>query len=114
MPGLTIIQGLTGYMPERLRDGHFTITPLAERKTWVAYRGRDIGADMAASASRNTKSAGAWREICAARGIPYDIAMDDASRIFGDAWYQFLGSSRTMLGSESGSNAFDFDGELGE
>ena len=53
-------------------------------------------------------------EICAARGIPHDIAMDDASRIYGDAWYKFLGSSRTMLGSESGSNVFDFDGDLEE
>jgi hypothetical protein len=54
------------------------------------------------------------REICAARGVPHDIAMDAASRVYGDAWFEFLGSSRTMLGSESGSNAFDFDGRLEE
>jgi hypothetical protein len=54
------------------------------------------------------------QEICAARGVPHDIAMDNASRIYGDAWFEFLGSSRTMLGSESGSNAFDFDGHLEE
>ena len=53
-------------------------------------------------------------EICTARGMPYDIAMDDDSRIYGDAWFEFLGSSRTMLGSESGSNVFDFDGKLEE
>ena len=40
--------------------------------------------------------------------------MDNASRIYGDAWFEFLGSSRTMLGCESGSNAFDFDGRLDE
>ena len=52
------------------------------------------------------------REACDARGIPHDIAMDDASRIYGDAWFDFLGSARSMLSSESGSNAFDFEGNL--
>ena len=112
LPGLTIIQGLTGYMPERLLDGGFPITPLTERKTWVAYRGRDIGARYGRLGFEKYEIGRRMIEICAARGVPYDIAMDDASRIYGDAWYKFLGSSRTMLGSESGSNAFDFDGDL--
>jgi hypothetical protein len=54
------------------------------------------------------------KEICAAGSLPHDIAMDNASHIYGDAWFEFLGSSRTMLGCESGSNAFDFDGRLDE
>ena len=112
LPGLTIVQGLTGYMPERLFEAGFPITPLSERKTWVAYRGRDIGARYGRLGFEKYEIGRRMREICAARGVPYDIAMDDASRIYGDAWYKFLGSSRTMLGSESGSNAFDFDGDL--
>jgi hypothetical protein len=114
LPGLTIIQGLTGYMPERLLDGRFPTVPLRERKTWVAYRGRDIGARYGRLGFEKYEIGRRIIEICAARGIPHDIAMDDASRIYGDAWYRFLGSSRTMLGSESASNAFDFDGDLDE
>jgi hypothetical protein len=38
--------------------------------------------------------------------------MDEGSRIYGDAWFDFLGSSRTVLGAEAGSNVFDFDGTL--
>jgi hypothetical protein len=113
-PGLTIIWSLTGYVPERLLDRQFSIAPLADRKTWIAYRGRDIGAKYGRLGFEKYEIGRRMKEICAARGVPHDIAMDDASRIYGDAWFEFLGSSRTMLGSESGSNAFDFDGRLEE
>jgi hypothetical protein len=111
-PGLTIIPALTGYVPERLLDRQFSITPLAHRKTWIAYRGRDIGTKYGRLGFEKYEIGRRMKEICAARGVSHDIAMDDASRIYGDAWFEFLGSSRTMLGSESGSNAFDFDGRL--
>ena len=112
LPGVDIIQGLTGYMPERLLDERFPIVPLGERKTWVAYRGRDIGAKIWTLGFDKYVIGQRMIELCVAHGVPYDIAMDERSRIYGDAWYKFLGSSRTVLGSESGSNAFDFDGDL--
>lgn len=112
LPGLKIIQGLTGYMPERLIDCHPPITPLAERKTMLAYRGRRVGAKYGRLGFDKEEIGRRMIEICDARGIPHNIAMDDDSRIYGDAWFEFLGSSRAMLGSESACNAFDFDGEL--
>ena len=95
LPGVTIIQGLTGYVPERLVNRHLHVAPLDERKTWVAYRGRDIGARYGRLGFEKYEIGRRMIEICAAQGIPYDIAMDDSSRIYGDAWYNFLGSSRT-------------------
>jgi hypothetical protein len=112
LPGLTIIQGLTGYMPERLLEHRFPMIPLAERKVWLAYRGRSIGVKYGRLGFEKTEIGRRMKEICARHGVPEDIAIDDASRIYGDAWFEFLGSSRAMLGSESGSNAFDFDGAL--
>ncbi|MBN8942076.1 MAG: hypothetical protein J0H01_21395 [Rhizobiales bacterium] len=112
LPGLSIVQGLTGYMPERLIEARPTIAPLSERKTWVAYRGRDIGAKYGRLGFEKYEIGRRMVEICEGRGVPHDIAMDNDSRIYGDAWFDFLGSSRTMLGAESGSNAFDFDGDL--
>ena len=112
LPGLSIVQGLTGYMPERLLDRRLPVVPLAERKTWVAYRGRNLGAKYGRLGFEKYEIGRRMIEMCAARRIPYDIAMDEVSRIYGDAWFEFLGSSRTMLGTESGSNAFDFDGDL--
>ena len=114
LPGLKIIQGLTGYVPERVFDRSFPVLPLAQRKTWVAYRGRDIGARYGRLGFEKYEIGRRMIEICAARGVPHDIAMDDDSRIYGDAWLKFLGSSRTVLGSESGSNVFDFNGSLEE
>ncbi len=52
------------------------------------------------------------REISAARSIDCDIKTDEISRFYGKAWYDFLGRCRTALGTESGSNIFDFDGSL--
>ena len=112
LPGLEIIQGLTGYMPESLFERRVPLAPLDKRKTWVAYRGRDVGAKYGRLGFDKYEIGRRMAELSAARGIPFDIAMDDANRIYGDAWFEFLGSSRTMLGSESGSNAFDFDGDL--
>jgi hypothetical protein len=114
LPGLTIIQGLTGYVPEGLLNRQLSITPLADRKTWVAYRGRDIGAKYGRLGFEKYEVGRRMKEICAAHGVPHDIAMDTISRVYGDAWFEFLDSSRTMLGSESGSNVFDFDGRLEE
>ena len=114
LPGVTLIQGITGYMPERLLNSGRSIPPLADRKIWVAYRGRDIGAKYGRLGFEKYEIGRRMQEICTARGIPCDIAMDDKSRIYGDAWFDFLGSSRTMLGAESGSNAFDFDSKLEE
>jgi hypothetical protein len=112
LPGLAIVQGLTGYVPERLLNCPLPVVPLAERKIWVAYRTRDLGAKYGRLGFEKYEIGRRMIEMCTARCIPYDIAMDEVARIYGDAWYEFLGSSRTTLGSESGSNAFDFDGHL--
>ena len=41
-----------------------------------------------------------------------DISWTEAERIYGDAWYRFLSSSRATLGTESGASIVDFDGSL--
>lgn len=112
IPGLKLIHALTGYMPERLLESRPEIVPLEARKVHVAYRGRDIGAKYGRLGFDKYEIGRRMAQLCSSRGIPHDIAMDEQSRIYGARWFEFLGSSRTMLGSESGSNAFDFDGEL--
>jgi len=52
------------------------------------------------------------RQICADRHIPANIEVSEESRIYGPAWPAFLGNCRAVLGTESGSNVFDFDGSL--
>lgn len=52
------------------------------------------------------------KSYCQTHGISCDIEWDESSRIYGDDWYKFIGSSKAMLGSESGSNVFDWNGDL--
>src|SRR5947209_16539489 len=52
------------------------------------------------------------KSICEEANLPCDIAWDENSRIYGDGWFAFLGNCRATLGTESGSNVFDFDGSL--
>jgi len=112
LPGVSIFHVLTGYVSERLLHRSFDVRPLSERTTLVAYRGRDIGAKYGRLGFEKYEIGRRMLQECAQAGIVCDIAMDEASRIYGDAWFDFVGSGRTMLGSESGSNVFDFDGGL--
>jgi hypothetical protein len=109
VPGVKLVQGLTGYVPANVPATGKEILPLSERKNLIAYRGRDIGAKYGRLGFEKFEIGRRMIEFCKASNIPHDIAMDGASRIYGSEWFKFLGNSRTMLGSESGSNAFDFD-----
>src|ERR1700733_437688 len=109
VPGVKLVQGLTGYVPANIPERDNKILPLSGRKNLIAYRGRDIGARYGRLGFEKLEIGRRMIEICEASNVPHNIAMTDASRIYGDDWFKFIGNSRTMLGSESGSNAFDFD-----
>lgn len=102
----------TGYIPDNYAAAARAVLPLGERPIHVGYRGRDIGGRYGRLGFDKFEIGRRMKLECAARGVPCDIAMDDASRIYGPAWLEFVGDCRVMLGSESGSNVFDFDGAL--
>jgi hypothetical protein len=112
LPGVDVLPTLTGYVPAEL-EGRAR-PPLAGRGLDVVYRGRSIpywlgrlGQDKVTIGREFLARAGTTDLRC-------DIAWTEADRIYGDAWYDFLGSSRTTLGTESGSSIVDFDGSLQE
>jgi hypothetical protein len=102
---------LTGYVPDYLA-GQSRSRLLGERPITLGYRGRDLSARYGRLAFDKYEIGRRMREICLERGISHDIAMDEESRIYGPAWFDFIASCRAMLGSESGANVFDFDGSL--
>jgi hypothetical protein len=110
-PGTEFLSVLTGYVPERLARRGLG-RPLRERPVMIGYRGRDVGARYGRLGFEKFEIGRRMREICEARRIPHDIEWSDDKRIYGDGWYDFLGSCRATLGSESGSNVFDFDGSV--
>ncbi len=102
---------LTGYVPEHLEAKSDT-TPLERRPITIGYRGRDIGARYGELGFWKSEIGRRMKAICLERGIRCDIEVTEGSRIHGESWYSFVESCRTMLGSESGSNVFDFDGSI--
>ena len=110
-PHTEFITVLTGYVPEHL-EGKSGTTPLERRPIVIGYRGRDIGARYGELGFWKSEVGRRMKAICRERGIPCDIEVTEASRIYGESWYAFVESCRTMLGSESGSNVFDFDGSI--
>jgi len=102
----------TGYVPDDFAAFRPTPKPLRDRPITVGYRGRDIGGRYGRLGFDKFEIGRRMGEICAARGIPHDIEMTEERRIYGMAWFDFVGDCRVMLGSESGSNVFDFDGSI--
>ncbi|MBC2775773.1 glycosyltransferase [Rhizobium sp. AQ_MP] len=105
----TLIRTLTGYVSPVMRQE----LPLVDKTLGVTYRGsiqplefgrlgyekRGIGYDM--------------EKVLAERGgIAFDISSRWEDRISGAVWENFLRSSNVVLGVESGSNIFDFDGSV--
>lgn len=104
-------QVLTGYVPLHL-SGSSRMRPIADRPIHVGYRGRDLGPRYGRLARMKFDIGRVFQHASVLRKVPCDIAMDEASRIYGDAWYRWLGNCRAVLGTESGSNIFDFDGSI--
>lgn len=110
-PDTDFIPTLTGYVPEDPSLDAFA-KPLSERTVLIGYRGRQLPYHYGALGHEKYVIGVEMKRLAAAHGLPVDIEVDDSLRIYGLDWYRFLGSCRATLGTESGSNVFDFDGEI--
>lgn len=111
-PRTRFVSNFTGYVPdgltEKIRD---SIAP-SKRLVTVAYRGRPLPLRYGKLGHEKVEIGRQVKAYCLSQGVTCDIAWDESSRIYGDAWYRFIGSTKAMLGTESGSNVFDWDGTL--
>lgn len=110
-PNTRFVSNLTGYAPPVLSQDA-TILPPSQRTLVIGYRGRPLPARYGALGFEKVAIGKMVREYCERLSISNDIAWTEESRIYGPAWNNFVGSCRAMLGSESGSNVFDWDGCL--
>lgn len=111
-PDVEFVTVFTGYVSEQLVAARPNPKPLADRSKFIGYRGRDIGGRYGQLGFDKYEIGRRTRQACNDRGIITDIAMDEQSRIYGPDWFDFIEDCRAMLGSESGSNIFDFDGSI--
>jgi hypothetical protein len=110
LPGVTFVSGLTGYIPSEISQ---TIPrPPSQRSLVVGYRGRPLSIRYGMLGQEKVKVGSLVRTFCEEQDISCDIEWTEEKRIYNDDWYDFVVSCRAMLGSESGSNVFDWDGDL--
>lgn len=109
-PKTKFVNVLTGYVPEKLVS--WPRRPIAQRKKWIAYRGRSLHPVYGLLGLQKFKIGQVMKKACDDRKAPHDIAWGEGDRIYGDHWYEFLESARATLATESGSNIFDFDNSL--
>jgi hypothetical protein len=108
---VTFVNALTGYV----NDGHLgqsAYKPLEARQWVLGYRSRATPFTYGRLTQEKVLIGRKMKELCRERGIAANIEVSEESRIYGPAWPEFLGSCRAVLGTESGSNVFDFDGTV--
>jgi hypothetical protein len=110
LPGVDIVQTLTGYVPAEF-EGRAR-PPLDGRPLDVVYRGRSLAFQLGRLGQDKVVIGREFLARAAATSLRCDIGWTEAERIYGDEWYRFLGSARTTLGTESGASIVDFDGSL--
>jgi hypothetical protein len=106
------VNNLTGYVPDELISQVGRLTPPSKRSLFIAYRGRPLPIRYGRLGQEKFAIGQHVKTYCHKHGISCDIEWDESSRIYGKHWYVFISSAKAMLGSESGSNVFDWDGDL--
>lgn len=107
----TTIPGLVG--ADMLHAAATYARPEAERPIDVGYRARTLPFATGRGGREKSEIGRRFAALASDRGLTLDIATDEADRLYGDAWYAFLGSCRAVLGVEAGVSVFDLDGRVG-
>lgn len=110
-PGVRFVSNLTGYVPDE-RPLANVLLPTSSRRIAVGYRGRPLPIRYGALGLEKIEIGRQVKRFCESNGIPHDISWAEEARIYGPQWYDFVASCRSTLGSESGSNVFDWDGTI--
>lgn len=111
-PGTRFISCFTGYVPDNLAEEIGLHIKPSKRQLSVAYRGRPLPIWYGKLGEEKVTIGRKVKEYCETRGISCDIAWEESARIYGKDWYKFVSTAKSMLGSESGSNVFDWNGSL--
>lgn len=109
-PAVRFVSVLTGYVPEDLTSG--SDVPPSQRPLVVGYRGRPLPIRYGDLGREKISIGQLVAKYCRSHNVRHDVNWTEESRIYGPKWYQFMSSCKSMLGSESGSNVFDWDGTL--
>jgi len=110
-PNTRFVSNLTGYVPENLNKSS-DIKPTSSRDLLIGYRGRPLPVEYGQLGQEKVEIGKLTKRYCEINNLSHDIEWSEEKRIYGPKWYDFMASCRAMLGSESGSNVFDWGGTL--
>lgn len=106
---------LTGFIDDiDLKIGATFGSNLADRDLDVVYRARPLPANFGRLGQLKTVVAEMAAPKFQRAGFRTNISTDPSATIFGGQWLTFLGSSKYVLGSPSGSSVLDPVGEIGD
>ncbi len=110
-PFVDFTSTLTGYVPIA-KSRHKKYKKTSDRPILIGYRGRVLPYWYGTLGQEKLEIGVKVKEYCLSKNLPVDIEWEETKRIYGQDWYQFLMNCRATLGTESGSNVFDFDGTI--
>jgi glycosyltransferase involved in cell wall biosynthesis len=107
---IQFVQALTGYVSPLLQG--LNIAADQSRELDISYRGSIQPLSVGRLGLEKRKIGDDVARACASRALNLNISSRWEDRITGRAWFDFLSRSKAVLGVESGSNLFDFTGEV--
>jgi glycosyltransferase involved in cell wall biosynthesis len=111
LKGVNFKQILTGFA-FAAGDKDDYIVPTSLRKWDLGYRGRRLSHRYGRLGFEKWQIGELANTQLIDSGLRLNISSENEDRIYGDLWFDFLGNCRAVLGTESGANVFDFDGNL--
>jgi glycosyltransferase involved in cell wall biosynthesis len=109
--GIRFKQVLTGFafMPNEKEQ---YIKDLSQRDWDIGYRGRKLSHRYGKLGYEKWRIGELVEGALNDTSIRLNISSRESDRVYGKDWFQFLGNCIAVLGTESGSNIFDHDGQL--
>lgn len=101
---------LAGYVSPSLEQ--MTAPPFETRPVEIGYRARRPPFWLGRLGQEKVDIGLATEAQAIARGMKVDISVEEADRIYGEAWIAFLKNSKATLCVESGSSIIDFNGQI--
>jgi hypothetical protein len=105
-----LVYTIPGYVSEDLVAlADRLTTPDDERAIDVGYRTRTLAPYVGRGGLEKVEIAHRFLERARGTDLVLDIGVDESTRIYGNAWFEFLADCRAVLGVEAGVSIFDVE-----
>jgi hypothetical protein len=110
LPNLRIERVLTGFVDENLLS--LEVPQYEHRKLDVVYRARMLPYWIGRAGMEKGLIAERFLKSVKGQKLKLDISTNESDRIYADAWFKFMASSKATLGAEGSASLTDYDNTL--